>query len=104
MLFLTATPFQLGHGELCSVLDRFDGIAWKGVNAPACGREGFGKQREDLRAALDAAQEAAVTLDHAWGRLRPEDLRVADRSFEAVEQWWPEAEKAEGLKIGRAHV
>lgn len=29
MLFLTATPFQLGHDELCSVLERFDGICWR---------------------------------------------------------------------------
>ncbi len=104
MLFLTATPFQLGHGELCSVLDRFDGIAWNGANAPACGQDGFQKQREELRAALDAAQEATVTLDHAWGRLRADDLRVADRSFEHVEQWWPEARKGEGLTTMAADV
>jgi ERCC4-related helicase len=104
MLFLTATPFQLGHGELCSVLDRFDGIVWNGVNAPTSGREGFGKQREELRAALDGAQEAAVTLDHAWGRLRPEDLRVADQSFEDVEPWWTEAKKGEGLTTATADV
>ena len=29
MLFLTATPFQLGHNELCSILRRFEGIRWK---------------------------------------------------------------------------
>jgi ERCC4-related helicase len=104
MLFLTATPFQLGHGELCSVLDCFDAIAWNGVNAPACGRERFQKQREKLRAALDAAQEAAVSLDHAWGRLRADDLRVADRSFEDVEQWWPEATKGEALTTTAADV
>jgi ERCC4-related helicase len=104
MLFLTATPFQLGHGELCSVLDRFDGIAWTGVNAPACGREGFRKEREELRAALDAAQEAAVTLDHAWGRLRADDLEVGDRTFEDVEQWWPEARKGERLTTTAADV
>jgi ERCC4-related helicase len=104
MLFLTATPFQLGHGELCSVLDRFDGIAWNGVNAPASGREGFAKEREELRAALDAAQEAAVTLDHAWGRLRPEDLRVADESFADVEQWWPEARKGAGVTSATADL
>lgn len=79
MLFLTATPFQLGHGELCSVLDRFDAISWTGAAAPELGREAFAKQREELRAALDAAQEAAVTLDHAWGRLTAEDLRVEKR-------------------------
>ena len=104
MLFLTATPFQLGHGELCSVLDRFDGISWSGVSAPECGRAGFAKQRKDLRQALDSAQEAAVTLDHAWGRLQVEDLAIENSLFEHVDQWWPEARKAEGLTPAAADV
>lgn len=104
MLFLTATPFQLGHGELCSVLDRFDGISWSGVSAPECGREGFAKQREDLRETLDSAQEAAVTLDHAWGRLKAEDLAIGNNLFEQVDPWWPEARKAEGLTQAAADV
>jgi len=33
MLFLTATPFQLGHHELVSVLRRFEGIAWDSESA-----------------------------------------------------------------------
>ena len=41
MLFLTATPFQLGHYELCSVLERFDGISWKGVRSPSMGKNAF---------------------------------------------------------------
>jgi len=104
MLFLTATPFQLGHGELCSVLDRFDGISWSGVSAPECGREGFAKQREDLRETLDSAQEATVTLDHAWGRLKAGDLAIGTNLFEHVDQWWPEARKAEGLTSSAADV
>lgn len=97
MLFLTATPFQLGHGELCSVLDRFDGISWSGTSAPACGRDGFAQQRQDLRTALDSAQEAAVTLDHAWGRLKTEDLCVGNNRFENADDWWPEAKKSNDL-------
>ncbi|MEI8281008.1 MAG: helicase-related protein [Armatimonadota bacterium] len=104
MLFLTATPFQLGHGELCSVLDRFDGISWSGVSAPECGREGFAKQRVDMRETLDAAQEAAVALDHAWGRLKGEDLAIGNNRFKHVDQWWPEARKAEGLTQGADDV
>lgn len=88
MLFLTATPFQLGHGELCSVLDRFDGICWKGAVAPEMGRDGFDRQKGRLRSSLDAAQEAAVTLDHAWGRLHMEDLKVDDTVFQHVDDWW----------------
>ena len=33
MLFLTATPFQLGHHELLHVLDRFHGVRWPSVHA-----------------------------------------------------------------------
>ncbi len=88
MLFLTATPFQLGHGELCSVLDRFDGIRWKGKRTPEMGRDGFTRQREQLRSALDAAQEAAVTLDHTWGRLCIDDLVVNTTTFKTSDEWW----------------
>jgi len=97
MLFLTATPFQLGHGELCSVLDRFEGINWKSRLAPKRGKEDFLKQRKHLRAALDAAQEAAVTLDTAWGRLRQDDLVVGEESPTDVDTWWSTARDATGL-------
>jgi len=88
MLFLTATPFQLGHGELCSVLDRFEGIHWAGKSAPSTGLEDFSNARRDLRQSLDRAQEAALCLDHAWGQLTRDDLRIGDKVFDDVEQWW----------------
>jgi hypothetical protein len=88
MLFLTATPFQLGHHELCSVLDRFGGIAWDSPNAPMMGKTGFAQKIEDLRAQLDAAQESAVTLDDAWGRLRSDDLCVDGTLHTDMETWW----------------
>ncbi|HBJ34731.1 MAG TPA: hypothetical protein DDZ51_08205, partial [Planctomycetaceae bacterium] len=97
MLFLTATPFQLGHGELCSVLDRFDGICWKGGAAPGIGRVGFAQQKQQLRSSLDAAQEAAATLDHAWGRLTTEDLKIGDTAFGHVADWWPAARQSDKL-------
>lgn len=87
MLFLTATPFQLGHGELCSVLDRFGGIAWNGRLAPRCGQEGFNNQIGDLRSALDAAQDSAIRLDEAWGKLRKEDVSV-DGQPTPIDSWW----------------
>ena len=95
MLFLTATPFQLGHGELCSVLDRFDGICWKGNLAPELGRDYFAKQKEKLRSTLDAAQESAVTLDHAWGRLHVDDLKIDESNFGSAATWWTEIRKGE---------
>lgn len=91
MLFLTATPFQLGHDELCSILDRFEGISWNKSTAPTITREQFAEQRHLLRDALDRAQESAVSLDHAWGRLRQDDLKVDNQVFETAEEWWPSA-------------
>ncbi len=85
MLFLTATPFQLGHDELCSVLDRFKGIAW---NLPHHGRQWFADQLSVVRKALDAAQESALRLDDAWGRLKPEHLASHGQVFDDIERWW----------------
>lgn len=104
MLFLTATPFQLGHGELCSVLDRFDGICWKGSLAPEMGPDGFEQQKQGLRSSLDAAQEAAVTLDHAWGRLHKEDLKANEATFDDVDGWWLEARKGGELTPAASDV
>lgn len=87
MLFLTATPFQLGHSELCSVLERFNGIAWDATSAPSSGKEAFQKKLDDLRAGLDAAQHAALNLESAWGSLRSTDLAVDGKQVN-VEQWW----------------
>jgi ERCC4-related helicase len=90
MLFLTATPFQLGHHELCSVLERFEGIAWDITVAPRCGREAFRQQVREVRERLDAAQVSALNLDAAWGLLRAEDLVADGRTFGVaeVESWW----------------
>jgi ERCC4-related helicase len=104
MLFLTATPFQLGHSELCSVLDRFDGINWSTARPPTCGQDGFRAARERLRSALDAAQQAAVALDHAWGRLRPEDLTVNGTSWTDSGSWWSVARRAPELSGAAADV
>ena len=50
MLFLTATPFQLGHGELCSVLERFGAIRWGSAQSPEGGLEKFAQEQSQLRA------------------------------------------------------
>ena len=88
MLFLTATPFQLGHHELCSVLERFEGIAWNSKAPPPGGRAEFRQQVATLRERLDAAQEAALTLDAAWGQLRQDDLVLDGEPAASVERWW----------------
>jgi ERCC4-related helicase len=95
MLFLTATPFQLGHHELCSVLERFDGICWRKSCAPPSGREGFQKQIAAVREQLDAAQEASLCFDAAWGKLSSGDLIVDGQEFDDSEAWWSAVQAAE---------
>lgn len=88
MLFLTATPFQLGHHELLEVIERFHGIDWKSMRDPQ-GAETFAVRRVDLRGALDEAQLAATDLDAQWGKLRPTDVVADDHDVAAqVEEWW----------------
>lgn len=90
MLFLTATPFQLGHHELCSVLERFEGISWKTAEAPSTGRGEYRKRLQELRQKLDAAQSAALNLDAGWGLLRADDLTVDGHTYSVneIEDWW----------------
>jgi len=89
MLFLTATPFQLGHFELCNVLDRFKGINWKYSRAPEMKEKGYEDILADIRQSLDSAQEAAVRLDCIWGNLKHADLISGDETFTSTEDWWP---------------
>jgi len=88
MLFLTATPFQLGHHELCSVLSRFSGVHWDVRSGKLQSRETFEREIKELRSRLDAAQLEARNLDHAWGRLRADDLQIGGASFDNPEEWW----------------
>lgn len=94
MLFLTATPFQLGHHELCAVLERFEGICWRESYAPRAGRESFQKQMQELRQRLDAAPEAARCFDTAWGKLTWEDLVIDGEPCDDVENWWVRIRRA----------
>ncbi|MDH5731103.1 MAG: SWF/SNF helicase family protein, partial [Gammaproteobacteria bacterium] len=100
-----ATPFQLGHHELCSVLNRFSGISWDTASAPRAGREAFQYSLATLQAKLDAAQESAIRLDRAWGRLSPEDLYLDDRIYTDVAEWWqaykPHSQVSEAAKSVR---
>ena len=88
MLFLTATPFQLGHGELLNVVERFDGIDWKSVQQ-AGSSEAFALQRAALSSALDEAQQASLDLDSRWGQLRHSDLDLeSNPTTDHLEAWW----------------
>lgn len=84
MLFLTATPFQLGHSELCSVLDRFGGVR----PTPGISSDGEATARAELRQSLDEAQKAALVLEREWGKLRDSDLTVEGMRCHSVDDWW----------------
>lgn len=90
MLFLTATPFQLGHHELLNVLDRFEAIDWRSATAGMT-KERFGEARAELRKALDLAQLVATELDKAWGKLSAADLAGSDGQQLDLEAWWARA-------------
>ncbi len=69
MLFLTATPFQLGHHELLQVLERFHGVRWPSKLA----RTSFDEETASLRSALDRAQSTALRFERAWSRIDVHD-------------------------------
>jgi superfamily II DNA or RNA helicase len=86
MLFLTATPFQLGHHELLNVLDRFEGIAWKSL--PGMTRDAYKEALGDLRKSLDEAHREATDFDWKWRLLRKADLIDAAGQPIDAETWW----------------
>lgn len=80
MLFLTATPFQLGHHELVRVMERFGDVRW--AEDELGSMEGFRAKLAGLGHALTESQRTAIALQRCWSRLRAEDCA------EDVEQWW----------------
>ncbi len=81
MLFLTATPFQLGHHELVRVLERFSDVRWDPTQLGE--REEFLERLRALGRHLDDSQRAAVALQRRWSRLSPEDCKD-----ERIDRWW----------------
>ena len=91
MLFLTATPFQLGHHELVHVLERFGDVRW---DAEALGsREDFGQKLNELENSLTESQRAAIRLQQSWVHLQPDDLDGD------VDLWWNQICQAETLTL-----
>jgi len=86
MLFLTATPFQLGHSELCNILSRFEAIAWKGHRSPSMSRESFRDSLANLRTKLDEMHTATERLEHSWKQLLTVDVEEAEREYGSA--WW----------------
>ncbi len=99
MLFLTATPFQLGHAELIRVLERFEGIDWNSARRPSITRKQFKEELSALARTLDDAQGAALRLDRAWGRLTPEHIGTDAPTASEIDQWWESAKATQGESI-----
>ncbi|PAY09505.1 hypothetical protein CK489_08230 [Bradyrhizobium sp. UFLA03-84] len=86
MMFLTATPFQLGHHELLNVIGRFRGVAWKTLSQGT--KQEFETELASLGTTLDRAQHRAAELDKRWSSLRPEDVAGPNDGEPSVEDWW----------------
>lgn len=91
MLFLTATPFQLGHRELIEVLRRFGAVDWTTLPGTP---ERFHRDLDSLNSALEVAQRSTARLDDRWGRLRPEEIPNRPR-------WWREADEADPERVAQ---
>lgn len=89
MMFLTATPFQLGHHEMLNVIGRFGGIAWKTLAAGT--KDQFETELKTLGSILDCAQHRAAELDKRWLSLRQDDLANQNGAPLPVEDWWRDA-------------
>ena len=87
MLFLTATPFQLGHQELIRVIRSFDAIRWNRRRSPSQTRDAAQAEIKKLEDALDANRRSGRRLDQLWGGIRSEMLRNPD-----VGIWWKRVE------------
>src|SRR5262249_54996937 len=70
MLFLTATPFQLGHHELVHVMRRFGDVRWELSELGE--RAEFHQRLSKLNDHLNESQRAATLFQKSWSRLRPE--------------------------------
>lgn len=87
MLFLTATPFQLGHEELVRILRTFVAVLWSGDSSPSGTVEEFRQRIDELEKALDANRLAGKDLDQLWGKITSEMLGNS-----TVEDWWARVE------------
>jgi len=83
MLFLTATPFQLGHQELIRVLRRFGDIHWDKLS-DCMSPELLHQKLDALEHSLTDSQRAAIQLQKSWQKLGPTDMTPEAEP----NQWW----------------
>ncbi|MGJ5080237.1 helicase-related protein [Bradyrhizobium sp. HKCCYLS3013] len=98
MLFLTATPFQLGHHELIRVLRSFSAAKWSGPSAPERTRDMFLEGMNELEKRLSENRLSGRRLDRLWGAMAREAVgayRSNDDDEQAASAWWHAAERGE---------
>jgi len=83
MLFLTATPFQLGHRELINVLSRFGNVRWD--SAAFGDHHNFEAVLRDLCGSLDESQRTSIELQKSWARIPRVELPA---KAEDMDRWW----------------
>lgn len=93
MLFLTATPFQLGHAELIRVLKSFSAIRWNTPNAPEGTEDEFVTKIDSLEKSLDQNRIAARTFDRLWGKVKRSVVGITEYDSLAEAEvktlhWW----------------
>jgi superfamily II DNA or RNA helicase len=91
MLFLTATPFQLGHQELIRVLRSFASVRWGDASSPIGTRESFLDDLDVLETRLNDNRIAGKHLDRLWGTMTT--LVASDHADlqTAAIEWWDRA-------------
>lgn len=99
MLFLTATPFQLGHHELMRVIRSFAAAKWSGSCTPDQTRQQFFVKLQLLEQRLSENRLAGKRLDDWWGRIDRTLLGshlCKDTSLsDAAQNWWRMVESIE---------
>ncbi len=101
MLFLTATPFELGHSELINVLSRMDAV--RPLDPPPA--QPLAERLEALSRVLTTAQASAITFDAAWSRLVASELVAFDDwRADALTPWGLSAAAREAWEHARLAV
>ncbi len=92
LLFLTATPFQLGHDELIRVLRSFAAAKWSGPAAPDRDRQSFLQELKTLEERLNNNRKCGRRLDDLWSRIGPDRVAPHAAAGEdltaAAARWW----------------
>jgi superfamily II DNA or RNA helicase len=81
LLGLSATPFQLRHGELLSVLDLRSVLA-----LPTERRAALDQAVVALGSSMTAARDSGETFRRRWKTLRSSDQKVVDETWAAVKK------------------